>query len=222
MPVTGYLPGAPKVMPMTCPPTSKKSLTSRGVLAGGCSSLKKKKNGMSISSLALLDRIIPITNGGISQSSISSMELNLTLSIMIISYVVLVATAKRMQRESSSRKLEFLTINWPTVPNYMLSDCKDNAYERLWTHFWSLTLQRWMQQLVPCVLKWDAETKKPLSASPMQDSHSLPPSQGTTKSTVDYTAMQECMQMYRSRMNSYDWSEVEDSYIEYCYVIALE
>jgi len=203
MPETGCLHGAPKVMPTTYPSTSKKLLMSLGGSVGACSLPRKKRNGMSISSLALLDRIIPTTSGGINQSSISNMVLNLILNIMTISYVVLVAIAKKMIPDESSLNTVFPLSSYYTVPNCIRKDCRGRKYETSLTVSLLSILQKWTQRLEQCVLNWCAEKKKLSSDSLMLDSPSLPPSLDTTRSTEECLSYK--MNTLRRPQGPYPW-----------------
>lgn len=171
MPETGFSPGHPLRMPMTCPKTLKKS-SGLGLLVGESLSLKRKKSGMSTISLALLDRTIPITSGGNLSSRKEIMEPHWMFAITIISWYVLGVILVKMPKEILLKYITFLKHNFHGVPMNMLGGYKDKKFVALWMTCWLSILTNMMQQWEQSKVNKTALIKKQKSILPTWDLHS--------------------------------------------------
>lgn len=160
MPKTGCSLGLPKGTRSTCLKTSK-VLSGLGRSADCFSSQKKSRNGMSTAYLALLDRIIPITNGGQPTLKKRTTVPLWILDITIILWCVLAVTCLKTMKERFSKFTMLHRPRWNTGMKNIINAWSDKKFDAIWTILWLSSLISSMQQWEHCKQNADMIVLKP-------------------------------------------------------------
>jgi len=175
MPEIGFLPIHPPRTQKIYPKTSKRS-SELGPLVGGSLSLKTRKSGMSTTSSALLDLIIPITSGGKPTSKTLNSVPRSTYAITIILWYVLAVTLIKTTRGSFSKYIMFPMPNWNLVLRNMKGEINDKRFE-------DLLMISWLLILINSMLPWE-QSKLNANALVKQQKY-ISPTWGSVSAEVD-------------------------------------